>query len=309
MSTLVSVDLDDPGCYHAIYGLEPPPPERQGLVLERALPRFLELFEKLSVRATFFVIGRDLRRDLDAGGKGAEHLRAALAAGHELANHSYAHDYRMHEWATRDIQADLVRGDEVLRELGAKPVGFRAPGYIHDSRMLVCVGAMGYRYDSSTLPSPPYLLAKLGVLGWMKLRGQRSASASAGASSFFGATRPRYHPEAGVWQIPIGVSRLRLPFVGTFVLAGPEPVGQMLRREAASTRHLHLELHGIDLADESEDGWAEAVVARAPELKTPLATRLERLEKLLESRGGGQTIAAAVGEGSRLRRVFAANGG
>ena len=60
MSTLLSVDLDDVGCYHSIHGLSKPPDSAAGLVLETCLPRFLELFAALGVTATFFIIGRDL---------------------------------------------------------------------------------------------------------------------------------------------------------------------------------------------------------------------------------------------------------
>ncbi len=67
-ATLVSVDLDDIECYHAIHGLRPPSVATAGVGLERWLPRFLELFDRLGVRATFFVIGRDLARDLEGGG-------------------------------------------------------------------------------------------------------------------------------------------------------------------------------------------------------------------------------------------------
>ena len=74
-TTLVSVDLDDVGCYHAIHGLPPPSQQQLGNVLERCLPRFLELFGQLNVLATFFVIGRDLARDLKDFGRGATHRR------------------------------------------------------------------------------------------------------------------------------------------------------------------------------------------------------------------------------------------
>src|SRR5688572_8214892 len=173
-STIVSVDLDDVGCYHAIHGLPPPSPEAAGAVLEKCLPRFLELLAPLGARATFFVIGRDLQRDLQAGGRGAAALKQALAAGHELANHSFAHAYDLVTWAPAAIYEDLRRCDTLLRGLGARPAGFRAPGYTHDAALLQQVGALGYRYDSSLLPSPSYYLGKLAAMGWMAARGRRS---------------------------------------------------------------------------------------------------------------------------------------
>ncbi len=294
-TTLVSVDLDDLVCYHAIHGLPPPSEEQRGLVLERCLPRFLELFDELGVRATFFVIGRDLERDLKSGGAGAKLLQQALGAGHEIANHSYAHAYDLVTKPSHEIFEDILRCDMLLRSIGARPQGFRAPGYTHDRNLLEQVSALGYRYDSSRLPSPIYYFAKVGAISWMTARGQETVSMRRGWQSFLGPSRPHYMPKVGLWEIPISVSPgLRLPMVGTFVLSGPLALAQ----QAAIRGFLHLELHGIDLADPGSDehpgdGYERALCKRQPELRVPLASRLERLRALLTARGGGSSIASA----------------
>jgi len=300
VSTILSLDLDDLACYHAIHGLDEPPAEHARLALEVWLPRFLDLFAELDVRATIFVIGRDLERDLDDGGRGAANLRRALTEGHELANHSHAHAYDLHTWSPAEIAADLRRCDRLLRRLGGAPLGFRAPGYTHDRDLLLQVAGLGYRYDSSLLPSPSYYAAKLGVLGIRRLRGRRSASQVGGARSFIGPTAVHFLPELDLWEMPISVSRgLRLPLTGTFLLPDSPPMltriqGQALRREAATMRHLHLELHAIDLADADADGLAPELVARQRDLGTPLSRRLERLVELLKARGRGVPIAQAM---------------
>jgi peptidoglycan-N-acetylglucosamine deacetylase len=301
MSTLVSLDLDDLACYRAIHGLEAKPKAPDGLALERWLPRFLDVFAKLDVRATIFVIGSDLERDMRTHGRVAAVLARALAEGHELANHSHAHAYDLHRWPAAEIAADLGRCDSLLRELGATPRGFRAPGYTHDRAMLMQVAALGYAYDSSMLPSPTYYLGKLAILGLRRLRGRRSASQSEGARSFVGPTAVHYLPEHGLWEVPISVSRtLRLPLTGTFLLGDSPPLltklqARGLRREAAETRHLHLELHAIDLADVEADELDPELASKFQrELATPLERRLERLVALIEARGGGTSIARAM---------------
>ncbi len=287
-STILSVDLDDVACYHAIHGLPAPAPEVAGAVLERCLPRFLELLDELGSRATFFVVGRDLQRDLQAGGRGAAILKQALAAGHELGNHSYAHAYDLIKWAPSAIYEDLRRCDTLLRGLGARPQGFRAPGYTHDVTLLQQVGALGYRYDSSLLPSPSYYLAKLAAIGWTAVRGRSSQSLVKGWQSFVGPQRPHFMPGCGLWEVPVSVSPvLRLPMVGTFVLGAG---GALLMREARERRYLHLELHGLDLADELGDGYGAALRRVQPELRTPLTSRLERLRGLLTARGPTASI-------------------
>lgn len=287
-STILSVDLDDVGCYHAIHGLPPPGPEVAGAVLERCLPRFLELLDQVQARATFFVVGRDLQRDLQAGGRGAAILRQALAAGHELGNHSFAHAYDMVKWAPAAIYDDVRRCDVLLRGLGARPTGFRAPGYTHDATLLQQVGALGYRYDSSLLPSPSYYLGKLAAIGWTAVRGRTSRSLVEGWRSFVGPQRPHFMPGCGMWEVPVSVSPvLRVPMVGTFVLGA---AGALLLREARERRYLHLELHGLDLADEESDGYDLALRRLQPELRTPLASRLDRLRGLITARGSAVSI-------------------
>lgn len=287
-STLVSVDLDDAACYHAIHGLPAPTGAQVGVGLTRWLPRFLELFESLGVRATFFVIGRDLARDLDAEEEGARWLRQALAQGHELGNHSYAHAYDLVRWSQQEQSADLRRCHELLQSLGAEPVGFRAPGYTHDERMLATVAALGYRYDSSSLPSPLYYLAKVGVMGLMALRGKRSSSMARGAASFFGRRTPHARADVDLWELPMSVSPwLRLPLIGTSLLASPSWLAASLRAAARRASYFHLELHGIDLADPERDPIAASLCQRQPELRVPFAVRRERLAGLLSARGGG----------------------
>lgn len=290
-ATLVSVDLDDLACYHAIHGLPAPGRAAAGVGLERWLPRFLELFARLGVRATFFVIGRDLARDLDGDGVGAALLRQAVAAGHELGNHGFAHAYDLVRWPAARQHDDLAACDVALRSLGAEVLGFRAPGYTHDTALLRRVAALGYRYDSSSLPSPPYYAAKLAVMGAMALRGERSSSLARGAAAFLGARLPHWREDVGLWELPMSVSPLgRVPLIGTTLLALPAVVSGPLRRVALGLPHLHLELHGMDLADPDHDGLDPRLCARQPELRVPWRVRYERLRELLALRGGGTPL-------------------
>lgn len=279
----VSVDLDGLGCYHAIHGLPAPEPAAADVALRCWVPRFLELFAELGVRATFFVIGADLRRELDVDGPGVAILREALARGHELANHSHAHAYDMVRGDDGSLRADLQQCDAALRELGAEPVGFRAPGYTHDDRMLAAVAATGHLYDSSALPSWSYYAAKVAAIAWHRAHGRRSQSMIRGASSFFGPRRPHVHGGSGLVELPITVcGPLRLPLVGTFLLAGPAWVRATLGR-AAGRRDAHLELHAIDLGDANDPGVSPVLARMQPELRTPLSVRRERLAAFLRA--------------------------
>ena len=289
-TTLVSVDLDDLVCYHAIHGLPEPAEERHGALLEATIPRFLELFDEVGVKATFFVIGRTLERDQARGGRVAELLREVLKAGHELGNHSHAHAYDMVEWDAEAIGADVARCDELLRGLGAEVRGFRAPGYSHDAQLLTQVAALGYAYDSSLLPSPGYYVAKLGAAGLARLFGRESRTLLSRPTSFFGGTVPHYMSSSGLWEVPMSVSpTLRLPLIGTTLLAGPEPTRRLLVAQAEQLAYFHFELHAIDLADVDADGLVH-LLGTQPGLGTPLGERGGHLAGLLRSRGGGTSI-------------------
>lgn len=278
-TTAVSVDLDDLGCYYAVHGVQG---EAGRLALVHWLPRFLDLFETLRIKATFFVIGRDLEEDLETGGYGADVLRSAVAAGHELASHSWSHAYDMSAWDEARVLEDVRRCDELLRTVGADPCGFRAPGYTHSQAMLRAVAAMGYRYDSSCLPSPAYYVGKVGVMAAMAVSGRRSSSRFRGLGSFLGPVMPYRRTDVPLVELPMSVTpRLRLPLIGTTLLGGPDWLRGRLTAAAKGLAHLHLELHAVDLADATRDG----IDAPLPELASPLATREARLMGLLRTRG------------------------
>jgi hypothetical protein len=228
-----------------------------------------------------------------------------MAEGHELANHSFDHAYSLTRRSPDEVAKDLEACDRLLRGIGARVEGFRAPGYTHNKTLLREVAALGYSYDSSALPSPGYYLIKLGVMAWLAMRGRRSHSMVRGFGSFLGPRRPRYLSDLSLWQVPMSVTPvLRLPLIGTFLLAGPEQLARVLRMRAIEESFLHLELHGIDLADPAEEGrggsgYAPELLQLQPELKVPLPQRRDRLADLLRRRGGTMTISDAVTSFSR----------
>jgi len=80
----------------------------------------LDLLEKAQVRATFFVIGSELEKNMDRG------IRI-VAAGHELGNHSYSHT-RMVFVSPSFVKHEIERTDELIREAGHQSeIHFRPP--------------------------------------------------------------------------------------------------------------------------------------------------------------------------------------
>jgi peptidoglycan/xylan/chitin deacetylase (PgdA/CDA1 family) len=277
----VSVDLDGLGCYAAIHGVSLRLDERaQRAVPEIAVQRFCELFEALGVRATFFVIGRD-------AGIAPARLRAAAGAGHEIASHSYAHDYALSRRTREEIAQDLTLAERAIEDAcGSRPRGFRAPGYTLSPELLDAVRDRAYAYDSSLLPSPPYYAAKAAALAVYALRGRRSESILGGLRQLFAPRGP--HRRRGVRELPVAtLPGLRAPVIGTTVLPFP-----WLARRAFAGGHLNLELHGIDALDATD--VPREIAAAQPGLRMRAAEKLRRLRELLKTLPGDhRTLEAA----------------
>jgi len=284
----VSVDLDGLDCYYGIHGLGPVPDKLRSVVLQRALPRFLETLGRRHIHATFFVIGRDARLD---GGP----IREAAAAGHEIANHTDTHPYALLRMPTGDIEREVMRAHDVLSELaGSAPVGFRSPGYTVSRKLLAVLARAGYRYDSSMFPSWPYYAAKSAVMAWLRLRGRASASVLGDPRALLAPPLP-YRPDPArpwrrgdcpVMELPVAVTPgLRLPAIGTVLLAG----GGVLRRHVARAMRRrpfwNLEMHGIELCDAQADGIPDELVRRQPDLRVGLDEKRARLDAVLDGAG------------------------
>ena len=82
-----------------------------------------EVLRAHGAQATFFLIGRELAESPEAG-------RKLVAAGHELANHSYSHG-RMVLVSPEHVREEVERTDSLLRAAGQRgPIWFRPPfGY------------------------------------------------------------------------------------------------------------------------------------------------------------------------------------
>ena len=80
----------------------------------------LRLLGGRGVRATFFVTGGELERNMGAG-------RDIVAAGHELGNHSYSHE-RMVLVTPGYVRREVERTDELIRAAGhAGEIHFQPP--------------------------------------------------------------------------------------------------------------------------------------------------------------------------------------
>lgn len=286
----VSVDLDGLRHYLSIHGLHGGGDDAADPVYTVALPRFVALFAELGVKATFFAIGDALQAPAAAAA-----LEAARLAGHEIGNHTYAHRYDLVRLSDAEVERELTLGHEAIAAAcGEAPVGFRAPGYNIDDRVLAVCRKLAYRYDSSVFPSYPYYGAKAAVMAALRVLG-RPSGATLGAPQVLRAPTSPYLPDPACWwrrsppgassplvELPVTVvPGLRWPFIGTWVCLWPSAVfAAAWAAVRARTPFVNLELHGIELMDLVADGLP-AELSRQPDLRVSLPTKRARLRSAI----------------------------
>jgi polysaccharide deacetylase family protein (PEP-CTERM system associated) len=110
--------------------------------------RVLDLFDRYSLRGTFFVLGWVAERDPGL-------VREIQRRGHEIACHGYSHQlvYRIGPEAFRE---DITRAKALLEDISGEQVhGYRAPSYSITARSLWALDILaeeGFSYDSSIFP-------------------------------------------------------------------------------------------------------------------------------------------------------------
>lgn len=117
--------------------------------LDLVVPRLLELLARHRLRITFFVVGQDAALE-----KNRTALQAIVAAGHEIANHSFHHEPWLHLYDRAKLEAEIVEAEQAIEAAtGVRPRGFRGPGFSLSRTVLETLKQRGYQYDASTFPT------------------------------------------------------------------------------------------------------------------------------------------------------------
>jgi len=149
--SIFSIDVED---WFNLSGTGFEPPVAQWDRLESRVERNLRaLFELLAERgstATCFIIGYFAKR--------FPHLvREAVAAGHEIASHSYFHRL-IYDMSAEEFYQDATASRKLLEDISGKPIrGYRAPAFSVTEQtpwFFERLAAAGYEYDSSVFPAP-----------------------------------------------------------------------------------------------------------------------------------------------------------
>jgi peptidoglycan/xylan/chitin deacetylase (PgdA/CDA1 family) len=104
----------------------------------KSTPLFLELLRERNIRATFFLLGREVER-------APEVARAIAADGHEIAVHGWTHRCLLIE-SPHQTHARLRRAVDVIQEAaGRRPTWYRAPYGVFSASSLATARALGLR--------------------------------------------------------------------------------------------------------------------------------------------------------------------
>jgi peptidoglycan/xylan/chitin deacetylase (PgdA/CDA1 family) len=96
-------------------------------------PRVLDVLDSHRVRATFFMMGRNVERYPDVA-------RDVLRRGHEIGNHSYSHPKLIFMWPSA-VREEVERTDVLLRGIGVTgDIHFRTP---HAAKFIVLPYVLG----------------------------------------------------------------------------------------------------------------------------------------------------------------------
>ena len=124
------------------------------------LKRLIDFLNEINVNCTLFVVPNEYN---SCSSKEAfvSCLRTALSHGHELALHGYMHTKNEFgclypiplPFPVPTLKKQKERLEKGMKELmnltGVRPLGFRAPFYLHNNVTLKALSSLGFCYDSS----------------------------------------------------------------------------------------------------------------------------------------------------------------
>lgn len=211
---IFSIDLD--GCFSLFKSAN-----LEDFILERGPVAFQEWVDTAGIKATLFVVARDVENHPGY----RSWVKQMADNGHEIANHSYDHFQDMPRLTSHQMQADIRRSHQILEDLCGQPVkGFRAPGWNMDAGMMDVLEELGYIYDSSVFPTSLIPIMKL----YYSLKIRSSHLRTMGSIANCVAPLTPYFPaqtaihkrgQRSILEIPLATSWLRLPFMGTFLFS------------------------------------------------------------------------------------------
>ena len=274
MRGTIQVDLDSLWTYRRYLG-QPEDYSGADPVYSEGLEVFLDIFEKYSIKATFFIIGRDAQNS-----KHKKIIKQIISLGHEVANHTMTHPMNFANMDDQAIKKEIKNCHDVLEDLTKEKIkGFRAATFSVNERMLRIIQDLGYIYDSSVIPS---LIVPIALNVAHSLLGKRFKNVAGNNLRFAYAPISFYKPainnmvrcgSGNLYEVPISViPGMRLPMHSSYVFVGGKWLFDLglssLKKRKIPMNYL---FHGIDLLE-----------TRKYNLRLPFFGSLEKRRRICE---------------------------
>ena len=220
----------------------------QEYIYSQALPVLLNLLKKSQSKATFMVIGQDLKLKACQA-----FCKKALSIGHEIANHSFDHPISFGTMSYQQKKQQIIKThQQIIKIFGKEPVGFRGPGYYQDKEIITILQKLNYKYDASLIPGFSQILMSI----YANIKGGKNRYKTFGRLSYLLSQQHPFiakgmHRNNELLELPISVMPFfRLPIHTTFAYF----LGDWYRKLILAflkTRHKYLLylFHAIDFVD------------------------------------------------------------
>ena len=282
----INVDVDPLICYYAIHGIETSGISEDPVYIN-GIRRFLELFDKNSIKGTFFITAYGFSE------KNTGILKEIVSSGHEIADHSFSHDYRLTRLPKEEIFQEIKKNKDFLEETaGIVCKGFRSPGYNSSADLISVLRSVGYTYDSSLFPSISYYLAKWLLINLKKLSGHDSKSIISSFADAFGRYTPEFidktvrdiKKEGTFAELPMTTlfPLASIPLIGTSIIALPSFLLEWMLKISKGRSFINIEAHGIDLCGADESPHFGPLKGKQPDLAFSLERKTERFQHVID---------------------------
>lgn len=196
-------------------------------VVDEGIPKTLDLYSKYDIEATFFMLGDFVQRF-------PESIDLIKSQGHEIACHSYSHDYNfaLDNLSLKDQIVHLTKAKKTIEDIAGNIETFRAPALRINHQTPRALEYTGFKTDSSVASQRfdgPMTSGALNKLNWLS---------SPRAPYMMSRTNPFKKGRSNILEIP--VSSLLFGFQGTTMRIMPkvnELLGNFLMHESATRKN------------------------------------------------------------------------
>jgi peptidoglycan/xylan/chitin deacetylase (PgdA/CDA1 family) len=241
----IQVDIDGLWVIEKLLGrnvpIDPDP------IFTLGLDRLLSLFWEFGVKATFFVVAKDLESPAKVRA-----LKKIVDMGHEIASHGSSHRY-LSQLDEKEVMDEISLSKIAIEKaLGVKVNGFKAPGFAAHRSMVRILEESGYSYDSSVFGTSCALLMEL----VSKVSYPTTCMMTASSTPYIPSKTNIFKSgHSSIMEIPVTVAPyLRTPAHFSYMILGGNSYASMIRGllDASSQKIINYLFHPLDLVDSSE---------------------------------------------------------